>query len=152
VSHACAQVFAGPDQPLQNTELALPTALAPGEVLVEISLATLCGSDLHTLSGQRREETPCILGHEAVGHIVDIGSQRPSLRPGDRVTWSIADSCGTCPPCREHYLPEKCHKLFKYGHAPLINGSGLNGCYASHILLRPGRARSGREWAAARRR
>jgi putative phosphonate catabolism associated alcohol dehydrogenase len=133
-----AQVFSGPNEALQKQEFPLPAALAAGEVLVEISLATICGSDLHTLTGQRLEKTPCILGHEAVGRIVAFGSDRSDLELGQRVTWSIADSCGTCPPCREHYLPEKCHHLFKYGHAPLADGSGLNGCYASHILLRPG--------------
>ncbi len=133
---AYAQVFTGPNEALQKREFPLPSALAAGEVLVEISLATICGSDLHTLAGQRLEQTPCILGHEAVGRVVATG--RSDLKPGQRVTWSIADSCGTCPPCREHYLPEKCHHLFKYGHAPLEDGSGLNGCYASHILLRSG--------------
>lgn len=131
-----AQVFTGPNEALQKRDIPQPGALAEGEVLVEISLATICGSDLHTLSGQRPEKTPCILGHEAVGRIV--ATQRADLKTGQRVTWSIADSCGTCAPCREHYLPEKCHQLFKYGHAPLEDGSGLNGCYASHILLRPG--------------
>jgi len=135
---AYAQVFSGPNEVLQKREFALPSALGAGETLVEISLATICGSDLHTLTGQRLEKTPCILGHEAVGRIVTTGADRSDLEPGQRVTWSIADSCGTCSPCREHYLPEKCHHLFKYGHAPLADGSGLNGCYASHILLRPG--------------
>ena len=133
-----AQVFHGTNQPLTRAEFPQPSPLAEGEVLVKISLATICGSDLHTLSGQRSEKTPCILGHEAVGHVVSVGDGRPDLTIGDRVTWSIADSCNHCPPCREHYLPEKCHSLFKYGHAPLADGSGLNGCYASHILLRPG--------------
>jgi threonine dehydrogenase-like Zn-dependent dehydrogenase len=37
-------------------------------------------------------------------------------------------------------LPQKCRRLFKYGHATLADGSGLNGCYATHLLLRPGTA------------
>jgi threonine dehydrogenase-like Zn-dependent dehydrogenase len=35
-------------------------------------------------------------------------------------------------------LPQKCEHLFKYGHAASSDGSGLNGCYASHIVLRAG--------------
>jgi threonine dehydrogenase-like Zn-dependent dehydrogenase len=35
-------------------------------------------------------------------------------------------------------LPQKCQSLFKYGHASIHDGTGLNGCYASHILLRAG--------------
>ncbi len=133
---ACAQIFDGPSHPLRCENLPLPDCLAPGEVLVEIGLATICGSDLHTLSGRRAEPTPLILGHEAVGRIV--AAQRPGFSLGDRVSWSIADSCGACVPCTEHRLPEKCTALFKYGHATLADGSGLNGCYATHLLIRPG--------------
>ena len=133
---ASAQIFDGPGHPLRCENLPLPDGLAPGAVLVEIGLATICGSDLHTLSGLRTEPVPLILGHEAVGRIVS--SQRPTFAPGDRISWSIADSCGTCLACTEHRLPEKCAALFKYGHAALTDGSGLNGCYATHLLIRPG--------------
>ena len=40
--------------------------------------------------------------------------------------------------CTDHQLPQKCHSLFKYGHAAIDDGPGLNGCYASHIVLRAG--------------
>lgn len=136
--NAFVQIFDGPDHPLQPETWPLPETLGAGEVLVEISLATICGSDLHTLSGQRQEATPTILGHEAVGRIVKVGREREEFAPGDRVTWSIADSCGTCSACTEHKLPQKCQSLFKYGHAPNSDGTGFNGCYASHIVLRQG--------------
>jgi putative phosphonate catabolism associated alcohol dehydrogenase len=117
-------------------DVAMPDNLSPGEVLVEISLATICGSDLHTVDGRRSAPTPCILGHEAVGRV--LASSRGGILPGQRVTWTLADSCGHCAPCDEWRLPQKCDRLFKYGHAALSDGSGLNGCYASHIVLRPG--------------
>ena len=131
-----AQIFDAPGQPLRAESLSLPNVLTGSEVLVAIDLATICGSDRHTLSGLRQEPTPLILGHEAVGHVV--AAERQDLKPGDRVSWSIADSCGQCPACAEHLLPEKCDALFKYGHASISDGSGLNGCYATHLLLRPG--------------
>jgi putative phosphonate catabolism associated alcohol dehydrogenase len=103
-------------------------------------LATICGSDLHTVKGLRTESVPAILGHEAVGTVIAMGERQGEreLDIGDRVTWSIADSCGRCDFCTTYGLPEKCRTVFKYGHAPLSDGCGLNGCYASHILLRPG--------------
>jgi len=116
----------------------LPETLGEGEVLAEITLATICGSDLHTIAGQRQEPTPAVLGHEAVGRVAKVGEGRDELAPGDRITWSIADSCGTCRPCTQYDLPQKCRSLFKYGHAAIDNGTGLNGCYASHIVLRKG--------------
>lgn len=135
-SHARVQLFHGSGQPFVSGTVPLPDTLQSGEVLVEISLATICGSDLHTVDGRRAAPTPCVLGHEAVGHVVV--SARPGVTAGQRVTWTLADSCGHCAPCTSWGLPQKCGDLFKYGHAALSDGSGLNGCYASHILLRPG--------------
>ncbi len=134
---AFVQVFAGPDSPILSETWMFPE-LGPKEVLVDITLATICGSDLHTIMGHRKEATPAILGHEGVGRVVRVGHLREELRTGDRVTWSIADSCGVCQACTEDRLPQKCESLFKYGHASNSDGTGLNGCYASHIVLRAG--------------
>ena len=136
MNSARVQLFHGPGKPFQMGSAAWPEDLHPGEVLVQISLATICGSDLHTTEGRRSAPTPCILGHEAVGHVVK--SARAGIGCGQRVTWTLADSCGHCAPCTRWHLPQKCEHLFKYGHAALSDGSGLNGCYASHIVLRPG--------------
>jgi putative phosphonate catabolism associated alcohol dehydrogenase len=138
MSNAFLQIFDGPGKPFRAVEQKLPDSLDDGAVLVEIGLATICGSDLHTVSGVRHGPVPTVLGHEGVGRVVSIGAGRSGVKPGDRVTWTLADSCGSCAPCREHMLPEKCRSLFKYGHAEMSDGSGLNGCYASHILLRAG--------------
>ena len=130
-------IFHGAGRPFEFAEQELPSCAA-GEVLVAISLATVCGSDLHTAAGRRHEPTPCVLGHEAVGSVVAVGPGRDAAFVGGRVTWTLADSCGDCVPCRDWQLPQKCEHLFKYGHASLENGTGLNGCYASHILIRRG--------------
>lgn len=111
-------------------------ALAHDEVLVKLTLATICGSDIHTILGQRIEPTPAVLGHEGVGEVLQ--SNRDDVKVGDRVTWSVADSCGSCHRCNDLDLPQKCQTLFKYGHCLVEDGSGLNGCYASHILIRSG--------------
>ena len=138
VNTARMAIFAGPGRPMALSNRALPARLEPGELLVEIQLATICGSDVHTLDGRRLEPTPSVLGHEAVGRVVAVGSGRESFPLGGRVTWTLADSCGTCRPCQDWGIPQKCSQLFKYGHAPLDDGPGLNGCYATHLVLRPG--------------
>ncbi len=138
MSSARVQLFHGPGRAFEPAKVPLPTTLGHGEALIEISLATVCGSDLHTLEGRRSAPTPCVLGHEAVGRVV--ASTRIDAVPGQRITWTLADSCGHCPACTDYRLPQKCVTLFKYGHAALTSGSGLNGCYASHILLRRGTA------------
>lgn len=138
MSRAVAQVFDGPGRPTRLQEFSLPDRLEPGEVLVQLRLATLCGSDLHTIEGRRHEPAPAILGHEGVGVVLRCGAERTDLTTGTRVTWSIADSCGVCAPCVEFKLPEKCNQLFKYGHATTSDGHGLNGTYATHVILRRG--------------
>ncbi len=131
------QLFEKTGKPFQYQTKEFQRELKQGEALVKILLATICGSDIHTIDGKRKEDTPCILGHEAVGEIVAINS-RESFAVGDRVTWTVTDSCGKCPACTEYGLPEKCHELFKYGHSSIKNGSGFNGCYATHIHIRKG--------------
>lgn len=135
---ATVQLFHGPGRPFEMAKVPLPENLEKGEVLVRILLATICGSDLHTFEGRRESPIPCVLGHEAVGRVEM--SARDNVHSGQRVTWSLADSCGHCPACADYKLPQKCDSLFKYGHAALGSGTGLNGTYASHILLRPGTA------------
>lgn len=138
MTSARVQLFHGVGQPFELRSVSLPETLSSGDVLVEIALATICGSDLHTIEGRRGGPVPCVLGHEAVGRVA--ASARVGVMPGQRVTWSLVDSCGACPACADYRLPQKCVSLFKYGHAPLASGSGLSGGYASHILLRRGTA------------
>lgn len=135
--NARVAIFDRAGQPFRIEELPLPSHLKPGEVLVKITLATICGSDLHTYSGRRQGPVPCVLGHEGVGRVIAAGRAREGWL-NKRVTWSLADSCGACAACTDWNLPQKCERVFKYGHAALQQGSGLHGTYATHIVLRPG--------------
>ena len=140
---ASIALFHGAGQPF---ELCERNIVAPNidEALVRVSLATICGSDLHTLAGRRTAPTPCVLGHEAVGRIAAPTKVRDAhgepLHEGDRVTWSIMAACGACEYCNERNLPQKCERLFKYGHAQSVVPHFLNGGFAEQICLRPGTA------------
>lgn len=140
---ALAALFHGPGQPLELKEFAIP-APASREALVKITCSTICGSDLHTWHGRRQEPTPCVLGHEIVGTIVALGSNFPqhdlrgdALAIGDRITWTIAASCGECFFCT-HEIPQKCEHLFKYGHNRIAPGHEFNGGFAKYCLIAPG--------------
>ncbi|RDI68281.1 zinc-dependent alcohol dehydrogenase family protein [Nocardia pseudobrasiliensis] len=96
-----AMVFHGPGQKSWD-EVPDPTIQEPTDAIVEVSSVTICGTDLHILKGDVPEFTPGrILGHEAVGHIVAVGSGVHTRRVGDRVLLSCISSCGTCRFCRE---------------------------------------------------
>ena len=69
-----AIIFQGAGKPLEKVVYELPKKIEANEVLVKISLSTVCGSDLHTWLGQRAFPTHCILGHEMVGKIVELGN------------------------------------------------------------------------------
>lgn len=76
----------------------------PGEVLLAIRAAGLCHSDLSAIDGVRpRERTPLpiILGHEAVGEVLETGAGVDDLVPGDRVVTLFVPSCGQCAMCLE---------------------------------------------------
>jgi alcohol dehydrogenase len=69
---------------------------------VRIDTTTICGTDLHILKGDVPEVTPgTILGHEAVGTVVEVGDAVTTVVPGDRVLISCITSCGRCMFCRE---------------------------------------------------
>ena len=134
--------FQGTGTPFEICEM--PVTITPDNILVRVSLATICGSDLHTVSGRRGADTPCVLGHEAVGTIaapthLQSATGEP-LHQGDRVTWSLMASCGVCDYCTHRKLPQKCETLFKYGHARSEGSNTLSGGFASHIQLHPGTA------------
>ena len=69
---------------------------APGEVLVRVSLAGLCGTDLEILDGYMAYDG--VLGHEFVG-IVEK-SKNPDLI-GKRVVGEINAGCGVCESCEK---------------------------------------------------
>ncbi|MEV0724360.1 zinc-dependent alcohol dehydrogenase family protein [Micromonospora purpureochromogenes] len=96
-----ALVFGGPRQ-RSWTEVPDPQIIDPGDAIIQVDTATICGTDLHILGGDVPAVQPGrILGHEAVGTVVAVGSAVATVRPGDRVLASCISACGRCRYCRE---------------------------------------------------
>jgi alcohol dehydrogenase len=96
-----AIVYHGPGQKAWE-EVPDPEIIDDGDAIVRVDATTICGTDLHILKG----DVPAvrkgrILGHEAVGTIVEAGDGVHTLAPGDRVLVSCISACGTCRFCRE---------------------------------------------------
>ena len=97
-SRAAVAFAAG--QPLQVVEI----DVAPpqkGEVLVRITAAGLCHSDLSVIEGNRPRPMPMVLGHEATGIVEGLGEHVHDFVIGDAVVFSFVPSCGHCAPCAE---------------------------------------------------
>jgi alcohol dehydrogenase len=72
------------------------------DAIVRVDATTICGTDLHILRGDVPETTAgTILGHEAVGTIVEVGKGVKARKEGDRVLVSCISACGHCRFCRE---------------------------------------------------
>jgi alcohol dehydrogenase len=96
-----ALVYHGPGHKAWE-EVPEPEITDDGDVIVRVDATTICGTDLHILAGDVPEVLPGrILGHEAVGTIVEAGDGVQTLAPGDRVLVSSISACGTCRFCRE---------------------------------------------------
>lgn len=113
-----------------------------GEVDVTVTLAAICGSDLHTVHGHRPAPPLAALGHEAVGRVAAadpdaVDLRGAPLRPGDRVALSMINSCGRCDRCRSG-LSMKCRELFKYGHASASQPPYTSGMLADQVRMLPG--------------
>ncbi|MTD16401.1 alcohol dehydrogenase catalytic domain-containing protein [Nakamurella sp. YIM 132087] len=81
---------------LEELELQDP---GPGEVLVRITAAGVCHSDLSVIDGNRIRPLPMALGHEAAGTVVDTGPGVADVVPGDQVVLVYVPSCGHCRYC-----------------------------------------------------
>ncbi len=99
-----ALVFHGPGQTSWQ-DVPDPSIKDAADAIVRVDAVTICGTDLHIIKGDVPEVTPGrILGHEAVGTVVETGGDVRSVRPGDRVLISCISACGRCRFCREaHY-------------------------------------------------
>ena len=73
----------------------------PGDLLVRIEVAGICGSDRHMFRGEYPTATPVTLGHEFCGIVVAAGPGVARVKPGDRVTADPNIACGHCAACRE---------------------------------------------------
>ena len=73
----------------------------PGEVLLQVAFAGLCGTDLSAFLGKNPlVEYPRVIGHEISGQVVDIGPGVDGAWRGVKAAVSPYKNCGACPACR----------------------------------------------------
>jgi threonine dehydrogenase-like Zn-dependent dehydrogenase len=75
----------------------------PTDVLVKITSANICGSDLHMYEGRTSVEPGKVLGHENLGEVIEIGSAVDEVKVGDRVSLPFNVACGFCKNCERGF-------------------------------------------------
>lgn len=141
-------VFVGPQQPFEIRTYPLPDP-APGEILVRIRQANVCGSDVHLWKGDMQRMgalPPTVLGHEMTGIVARIGDGADTdsaglpLREGDRLVWTYSVPCGHCPVCLRGQ-PNACLYSLETVHRPCDEPPHFVGGFGEYYLVRAAQAR-----------
>ncbi|WP_127356276.1 zinc-dependent alcohol dehydrogenase family protein [Actinacidiphila soli] len=124
-----AFVFHGPGQS-DWEDVPDPGIEDAADAIIRVDAVTICGTDLHILKGDVPDVRPgTILGHEAVGEVVEVGSGVRTVRPGDRVLVSCITACGRCRYCRESAYGQ-CR-----GGGGWVLGHLINGTQAEYVRV-----------------
>jgi len=94
-----AAVMRAFNDPLSVEEVSL-NAPREDEVLVNVTAAGVCHSDLSVIEGKIPMPPPCVLGHEGAGIVEEVGSGVTSLSKGDHVLLAWVQNCGKCHFCQ----------------------------------------------------
>src|SRR5258705_11748724 len=104
---AKAAVFFGPGKPFEIREVPVPE-VEPEGVLIRVTHANVCGSDLHFWRGDaplRRPADGWIFGHEMTGRVANLGAGvktdtlGPPIKGGRRVAYPDFSPCSRCYAC-----------------------------------------------------
>ncbi len=95
-----AVVFQGPFK-LAVEDVDDPRIEQPGDAVIRITTANICGSDLHPYEGRAPLEAGMVLGHENMGIVEEVGPGVNRVKVGDRVSVPFNLACGTCRNCTE---------------------------------------------------
>ncbi|HHV58215.1 MAG TPA: alcohol dehydrogenase catalytic domain-containing protein [Firmicutes bacterium] len=103
--------------------------IGPGEALIKVGYAGICGSDMWIYSGTHpRAKAPLIMSHEFAGEIAALsGEDNRGFKVGDHVTVNPLLYCGRCLPCRSgrHHV---CKKLG-------LSGIDADGGFAEYVKV-----------------
>lgn len=105
-----------------------PTLAEPGDAIIRVTRACICGSDLWPYRSMQRSDKGQRMGHEAIGVIESVGSDVQTLKRGDVVLMPFAISDGTCVFCHEG-LPTACV------HVGFFGNDGNEGAQAEAIRI-----------------
>ena len=111
-----AVVFDGAGR-VRVSDVAEPQLQSPGDAVVRVTRAAICGSDLHFFHGKTPMDVGDVLGHEAVGVVEEVGQDVLRVQPRDRVVISFDIACGDCWYCSRR-MSALCDQGQMFGGGP----------------------------------
>ncbi len=113
-----AVTFQGPFK-LEVKDVPDPTIQEPNDIILKVTTAGICGSDVHAYDGRMTlPPTGWSMGHEYIGEVVEVGPGVTNFKPGDRAVGSFVASfvasCGDCYYCQTGW-PSQCEKQQFFG-------------------------------------
>jgi glutathione-independent formaldehyde dehydrogenase len=128
-------------------EVSDPVLEQPGDVIVRITTAAICGSDPHMFEERSSASPGTVFGHENMGVVEQVGNGVVSVRKGDRVVMPFHIACGFCFNCARGYTnscltanPEGTSAGYGYaGMGPYKGGQAE--CLRVPFVLEPGQDR-----------
>ncbi|MFD9194936.1 alcohol dehydrogenase catalytic domain-containing protein [Streptomyces phaeochromogenes] len=110
-----------------------PVVLDPGDAIVKVTTAAVCGSDLHLFHGRVPKVRPgTVVGHEFCGVVESVGNGVRRVAPGTRCLSSMLTACGQCPAClKGDHLSCEHYAVFGYGEM----FGGLDGAQAEYVRV-----------------
>src|SRR5262245_26481759 len=129
-----AVAFRGKDR-LTIEERPIPIA-GPGQAVIEITLTTICGTDVHIVRGEYSVRNGLVLGHEPVGRIHQLGAGlEDECTVGERVVVGAVTPCGQCFYCLNGVHSQCGHALGGWRF-----GNTIDGAWAEYLLVPDARA------------
>ncbi|MEP6475676.1 MAG: alcohol dehydrogenase catalytic domain-containing protein [Actinomycetota bacterium] len=109
-----------------------PVVEEPGDAVLRLTCAAICGSDLHFFHGKAPMSPGEGIGHEAVGVVEEVGDAVTRFAPGDRVVVAFDIVCGACWFC-ERGQTQLCEDFRNLGAGAF--GGGLAGAQAERLRV-----------------
>ncbi len=109
-----AVTFQGPFK-VEVKDVDDPKIQAPNDVILKVTTAGICGSDVHAYDGRMTlPPTGWSMGHEYIGEVVEVGDNIKNFKAGDRAVGAFTSSCGECWYCKADW-PTQCVQQATFG-------------------------------------